>query len=176
MITLPDARAALPERPTPLQRITRMEHALGRPCLYVKRDDLMPVALGGNKLRSLEFWLGQALTEGADTVLVAGGPNSNMCILAAAATSILGLDCVVFHNASATPQSRDASFFNRLFGASVRYWATSMKPAGGLRWIAPLTSCAATGASPISSAIRSSARLAMSVPPLNCWRRSGLTI
>jgi D-cysteine desulfhydrase/L-cysteate sulfo-lyase len=121
MIDLPDPRYALLDDPTPLQRLARTERALGRPGLYVKRDDLMAIALGGNKVRSLEFWLGQALTEGADIVLVAGGPNSNLCRLTAAAAAIAGLDCVVFHNARPTPESRNKSFLNRVFGAEVRY-------------------------------------------------------
>jgi 1-aminocyclopropane-1-carboxylate deaminase/D-cysteine desulfhydrase-like pyridoxal-dependent ACC family enzyme len=46
--------------PTLLQRLERTEAALKHRGLYIKRDDLMPIAMGGNKLRSLEFWLGAA--------------------------------------------------------------------------------------------------------------------
>lgn len=121
MIELPDARFALLDAPTPLQRLVRTERALGRRGLYAKRDDLMAIALGGNKLRSLEFWLGRALAERADIVLVAGGPNSNLCRLTAAAVAMAGLDCVVFHNAHPTPDNRNKSFLNRVFGAELRY-------------------------------------------------------
>lgn len=121
MNELPDARYALLDEPTPLQRLSRMERALGRSGLFVKRDDVMPIALGGNKLRSLEFWLGRALAEGADIVLVAGGPNSNMCRLTAAAAAMADLDCIVFHNAESTPENRKMSFLNQVFGAKVRY-------------------------------------------------------
>ena len=60
-------RYALLEGPTPIQRLTRLEHALGRPdCpgIYVKRDDLMGLGGGGNKLRKLEFLIGEALAQG----------------------------------------------------------------------------------------------------------------
>jgi 1-aminocyclopropane-1-carboxylate deaminase/D-cysteine desulfhydrase-like pyridoxal-dependent ACC family enzyme len=107
--------------PTPLQRLERTEAALKRPGLYVKRDDLMPIALGGNKLRSLEFWLGAAFQEHADVLLVAGTPMSNLCRLTAAAAAMAGLECIVFHNAVDEPAARSASFLNRILGASVRF-------------------------------------------------------
>ena len=108
--------------PTLLQRLERTEAKLKhRGRLYVKRDDLMPIAMGGNKLRSLEFWLGAALQERADVLLVAGTPMSNLCRLTAAAASMAGLDCRVFHNALDTPAARRASFLNRIFGASVHF-------------------------------------------------------
>ncbi len=107
--------------PTLLQRLERTEAVLQQPGLYVKRDDLMPIAMGGNKLRSLEFWLGAAFQEHADVVLVAGTPMSNLCRLTAAAASMAGLDCIVFHNALDEAAARRASFLNRIFGASVRF-------------------------------------------------------
>ena len=86
---LPDfPRYKLLHEPTLLQRLERTETALDRPGLYVKRDDLMPIAMGGNKLRSLEFWLGAALQEQSDVLLVAGTPMSNLCRLTAAAASM----------------------------------------------------------------------------------------
>jgi 1-aminocyclopropane-1-carboxylate deaminase/D-cysteine desulfhydrase-like pyridoxal-dependent ACC family enzyme len=106
---------------TLLQRLERTETALNRPGLYVKRDDLMPIAMGGNKLRSLEFWLAAALQDQVDVLLVAGTAMSNLCRLTAAAASIAGLECIVFHNAVDEPASRQASFLNRIFGASVRF-------------------------------------------------------
>jgi len=107
--------------PTLLQRLERTEAALQHRGLYTKRDDLMPIAMGGNKLRSLEFWLGAAFQEHADVLLVAGTPMSNLCRLTAAAASIAGLECIVFHNAVDEPASRRASFLNQIFGASVRF-------------------------------------------------------
>lgn len=114
-------RFRLLEAETPLRRLTRLEERLDRRLLYVKRDDQMEIGMGGNKLRSLEFWLGAAIAESADIVLVAGGPMSNQCRLTAAAAAVAGLDCIVFHNAREHEESRRASFLNGLFGAQVRF-------------------------------------------------------
>ena len=54
--------------PTPLYRLENLSRELGRN-LYIKRDDLMGVALGGNKVRKLEFLLADARSKGADVVL-----------------------------------------------------------------------------------------------------------
>ena len=114
-------RYKLLHEPTLLQRLERTEKVLGRSGLYAKRDDLMPIAMGGNKLRSLEFWLGAALREHSDVLLVAGTPLSNLCRLTAAAASMAGLDCIVIHNAADGAAAHRASFLNRIFGASVRF-------------------------------------------------------
>jgi 1-aminocyclopropane-1-carboxylate deaminase/D-cysteine desulfhydrase-like pyridoxal-dependent ACC family enzyme len=122
MMMIPEfPRYKLLHDPTLLQRLERTETALNHPGLYVKRDDLMPIAMGGNKLRSLEFWLGAALQEQADVLLVAGAPMSNLCRLTAAAASMAGLECKVFHNAPDEPAARRASFLNTIFGASVHF-------------------------------------------------------
>ena len=122
MMMLPEfPRYELLRDPTLLQRLERTETALKHRGLYIKRDDLMPIAMGGNKLRSLEFWLGAAFQEHADVLLVAGTPMSNLCRLTAAAASMAGLDCIVFHNAVDDPAARTASFLNQIFGASVRF-------------------------------------------------------
>lgn len=118
---LREPRHDLVKSPTPLQRLSGFERALGRPGLFIKRDDLMEIGLGGNKLRSLEFWLGAALRERADIVLVAGGATSNLCRLTAAAASMAGLDCLIIHNAEDSPANRERSFLNRLFGAETRF-------------------------------------------------------
>ncbi|WP_244493026.1 pyridoxal-phosphate dependent enzyme [Bosea sp. Root670] len=118
---LREPRYDLVKAPTPLQRLSGFERKLGRPGFYMKRDDLMEIGLGGNKLRSLEFWLGAALREHADIVLVAGGATSNLCRLTAAAAAMAGLDCLIIHNAEDSPANRERSFLNRLFGAETRF-------------------------------------------------------
>jgi 1-aminocyclopropane-1-carboxylate deaminase/D-cysteine desulfhydrase-like pyridoxal-dependent ACC family enzyme len=118
---LREPRYDLVKAPTPLQRLSGFERKHGRPGLFMKRDDLMEIGLGGNKLRSLEFWLGAALQQSADIVLVAGGATSNLCRLTAAAASMAGLDCLIIHNAEDSPANRERSFLNRLFGAETRF-------------------------------------------------------
>ena len=64
-------RINLLHAPTPLEPLPRLSAALGGPQLWVKRDDCTGLALGGNKARKLEYLLGEALAQGADTVITA---------------------------------------------------------------------------------------------------------
>jgi L-cysteate sulfo-lyase len=89
-------RFRLVEDPTPIQRLTRLEQAIG--CsgsagIYVKRDDLMGLGGGGNKLRKLEFLLGEALADRCDTFITTGARQSNHARLSAAAAARAGLAC-----------------------------------------------------------------------------------
>lgn len=84
---------------TPLERLRNIERdvAGGAPApeLYVKRDDLQPIAFGGNKVRQLEFYFGDARAQGADTVLITGAVQSNFCRLCAAFAAKLEMECHV---------------------------------------------------------------------------------
>ena len=88
--TLP--RVALLDGATPLQPLLRLSAALGgRVELWIKREDLGPLAFSGNKLRNLEFLLGAAIQAGADTIVTSGRRWSNHCRLTAAAGARIGL-------------------------------------------------------------------------------------
>jgi len=81
---------------TPIQRLSRLEQALGlgdNHGIYVKRDDLMGLGGGGNKLRKLEFLIGDALNQGCDTFITTGARQSNHARLSAAAAAHAGLAC-----------------------------------------------------------------------------------
>lgn len=86
-------RLSLAWLPTPIEPLPRLSTHLGGPQLFVKRDDLTGLGLGGNKLRKLEFLLGEAQALGADTVLTVGALQSNHARQTAAACARLGLDC-----------------------------------------------------------------------------------
>jgi D-cysteine desulfhydrase/L-cysteate sulfo-lyase len=86
-------RALLWASPTPLEPMDNLRKALGSGPLYVKRDDSMGLAFGGNKVRQLEFYLGEAQAQGADTVLITGAVQSNFVRLAAAGARKLSMDC-----------------------------------------------------------------------------------
>ncbi|MGK9170633.1 D-cysteine desulfhydrase [Inquilinus limosus] len=88
-------RTRLQHAPTPLEPLPRLTEALGGPQLWVKRDDCTGLALGGNKARKLEFLLGEALAQGVDTIITAGGPQSNHARQTAAAAARLGLGCIL---------------------------------------------------------------------------------
>ena len=82
---------------TPIQRLPGIEEATAASAkgigIYVKRDDFMSIGGGGNKLRKLEFLLGDALRQGADTIVATGGRQSNFARLAAASAARAGLKC-----------------------------------------------------------------------------------
>ncbi|MFZ5918188.1 MAG: D-cysteine desulfhydrase family protein [Chloroflexota bacterium] len=89
-------RISLAFLPTPLEEMPRLRAALGGgPRLLVKRDDQTGLATGGNKSRKLEFLVAEALTQKADTLVTAGGPQSNHCRQTAAAAAKTGLRCVL---------------------------------------------------------------------------------
>lgn len=72
--------------PTPLHRLDRMSELLNLD-LWIKRDDLTGFAMGGNKGRKLEYLMGEALAQGADTIVTCGGAQSNFVRQLAAACS-----------------------------------------------------------------------------------------
>ncbi len=92
-MTLDLPRFPLLDGPSPLHRLPRLSEALGgRVDLWIKREDLLPLAFGGNKLRNLEFLVGAALADGADTLVTSGRRWSNHARLTAAAGARAGLD------------------------------------------------------------------------------------
>ena len=86
-------RVSLANLPTPLERCSGLTCAIDGPDIWVKRDDLTGLAIGGNKTRMLEYVLGQALETGVDTVVAGAAVQSNYCRQLAASCAKLGLDC-----------------------------------------------------------------------------------
>jgi len=86
-------RFSLLETVTALEPMPNLAAATGRPNLFVKRDDCCGLAFGGNKVRQLEFYLGEARAAGADTILITGAVQSNFVRLAAAAACKAGMEC-----------------------------------------------------------------------------------
>ena len=87
------ARLPLFNAPTALEKLPRLSATLGRD-IYLKRDDTTQFALGGNKVRKLEYLLADALQQGADTLITAGAIQSNHVRQTAAAAARLGLGCL----------------------------------------------------------------------------------
>ncbi|HUP55578.1 MAG TPA: pyridoxal-phosphate dependent enzyme [Methylomirabilota bacterium] len=85
-------RFRLFDGPSPLAPLPGFSAALGHGVeIWIKREDLLPLAFGGNKLRNLEFLVGAALADGADTLITSGRRWSNHCRLTAAAGAKAGL-------------------------------------------------------------------------------------
>ena len=101
---------------TPLESLDRLTALLGGPDLYIKRDDLLGLAGGGNKTRKLEFLVADALAKGADTLITCGAVQSNHCRLTLAAAVKEGLKCrLVLEERVAHSYNPDASGNNFLF-------------------------------------------------------------
>ncbi len=114
-------RVPLAHLPTPLQPLERLSRALGGPRLWIKRDDLTGLALGGNKTRKLEYLLGDALRQGANTLITTGAVQSNHARQTAAAAARCGLRCVLALGPMAPPVVTGNLLLDRLLGAQVRW-------------------------------------------------------
>lgn len=105
---------------TPIEKLVHLCEQLGGPEIYVKRDDLLGLAGGGNKTRKLEFLVADALREGADTLVTCGAVQSNHCRLTLAAAVKEGLRCrLVLEErvpGSYDPRSSGNNFLYRLLG------------------------------------------------------------
>ena len=105
---------------TPIEKLSRLSEKLAGPSIYMKRDDLLGLAGGGNKTRKLEFLVAEALSRGADTLITCGAVQSNHCRLTLAAAVKEGLKCrLVLEErvpGSYNPQSGGNNFLFRLMG------------------------------------------------------------
>ena len=80
--------------PTPLEALPNFSKALGgKVNIYIKRDDLLPGASGGNKTRKLDFSIADALQQGADTIITCGAVQSNHCRLTLSWAKKEGMQC-----------------------------------------------------------------------------------
>ena len=105
---------------TPIEKLSRLSKELAGPTIYMKRDDLLGLAGGGNKTRKLEFLVAEALAQGADTLITCGAVQSNHCRLTLAAAVREGLKCrLVLEErvpGSYSPEAGGNNFLFRLMG------------------------------------------------------------
>ena len=119
-------RVKLCHTPTPLEKMGNLTKLLGGPTLWIKRDDCTGIATGGNKVRKLEFLMGDALAKGATHVVTQGAVQSNHVRQTAAVAAKLGLKCtaVLEHRI----QTNDPDYlqggnvlFDHLMGINIEY-------------------------------------------------------
>jgi D-cysteine desulfhydrase len=116
----PIPRVELAHAPTPLLKLERLSAEIGVE-LWVKRDDLTGLLETGNKIRKLEFLVGEALAQNADTLITCGTLQSNCCRCVAAVAARLGLRAVLALK-GAPPAEYDGNLLlDRLLGADVQY-------------------------------------------------------
>ena len=107
--------------PTPLEPLPRLSEALGGPRIWIKRDDQLGLAAGGNKTRKLEYVMAEALAEGARSVMTVGAVQSNHCRLTLSAARREGLKCYLVLEErvkdSYAPAASGNNLLYRLMGA-----------------------------------------------------------
>jgi D-cysteine desulfhydrase len=119
--SLRPARLVLNPRPTPWQSAPKLRAALGGPQLWIKRDDLIPFGLGGNKIRGLELIVADALSVGADTLVTGAGPLSNHVRATAAVAAHMGLRMVAVYWGEPPRRIEGNHWLSALLGAEFRF-------------------------------------------------------
>ncbi|MBI1847470.1 MAG: pyridoxal-phosphate dependent enzyme, partial [Candidatus Rokubacteria bacterium] len=156
----PIPRVELAQAPTPLVQLERLSQELGVE-LWIKRDDLTGLLESGNKIRKLEFLVGEALAQNADTLITCGTRQSNCCRAVAAVAARLGLRAVLALKGDRPDEYDGNLLLSRLLGARVRYcsdreWervdevlqdlAAEVRRAGGTPYVIPESGATVTGA------------------------------
>ena len=109
--------------PTPMYRLDNLSRELGTN-VWIKRDDLCGVALGGNKVRKLEYLLQDAKNQGYDLGMPTGQAQSNHAMRTAACALRLGLDCILVLKKRGITARKGNQILNHLMGVEVRYMDT----------------------------------------------------
>jgi L-cysteate sulfo-lyase len=113
--------------PTPLAELTRLSDLLAGPRIFIKRDDLSGLAFGGNKVRKLEFLVGEAVARGADTLVTAGAVQSNHCCQTAAAAARSRLKCDLLLGGGEPEEPVGNFLLDRILGATLHFSETGRK-------------------------------------------------
>jgi 1-aminocyclopropane-1-carboxylate deaminase/D-cysteine desulfhydrase-like pyridoxal-dependent ACC family enzyme len=123
--------------PTPVVEADVLRRHLGpdTPAILFKMDDWTGFALGGNKVRKLEFYLGEAPPE-TDVLITSGGPQSNHCRVTAAVAAQLGMECVLVVNGEPPEPPTGNALLMQMFGARVRSVASREDRAGAMEEVA----------------------------------------
>ncbi|MBA2720979.1 MAG: pyridoxal-phosphate dependent enzyme [Chloroflexi bacterium] len=134
-------RFGLIDGPSPLAPLRRLSETLGGTAeIWIKREDLLPLAFGGNKLRNLELLVGAALAEGADSLITSGRRWSNHCRLTAAAGARAGLAVHLVLTGPPPPAGAEGpnQILDELLGATVHVTATDDRAqrAALVEWVA----------------------------------------
>jgi D-cysteine desulfhydrase len=156
----PIPRVELAHAPTPLLKLERLSTELGVE-LWVKRDDLTGLLETGNKIRKLEYLIGEALAQRADTLITCGTLQSNCCRAVSAVAARLGLKAMLALKGVPPPEYDGNLLLDRLLGAEVRYctdeeWekvdqvmqemAGRARAAGGTPYVIPESGATVVGA------------------------------
>lgn len=107
--------------PTPVHRLENLSKYFNGPQIFIKRDDLTGLALGGNKVRKLEFLIGDALFNECNALITGGAAQSNHCRQTAAAASACGLECHLALGGEEPSINEGNLLLDKLFGAVIHW-------------------------------------------------------
>jgi L-cysteate sulfo-lyase len=127
MLTDKYPRVDLSHTPTPLEVPKNLSDKLQGPRIWAKRDDCTGLAMGGNKARQLEFYIGDAISKGADTLLTTGAVQSNHVRMTIAAARKLGLEVEVQLEQRVDGRQQEYydsgnPFLMKMMGAKIHYY------------------------------------------------------
>ena len=118
------ARVSLAQLPTPFELAPRLSAELGAPPIWMKREDLSGLALGGNKPRQLEFLMAAALAEGAQAVITTAAVQSNFCRACAAAGAKVGVKVGLLLRGTGQEDIQGNYLLDKVLGAELRFIPT----------------------------------------------------
>jgi D-cysteine desulfhydrase len=135
-------RVSLGHFPTPIEPLDRLRAAIGGgPALYIKRDDAIPFGFGGNKVRKLAWVIGEALAQGADTLITCGGVQSNHARATTAAAVKHGLRPVLVANGAPPATPTGNALLDILMGAEIHYVESREERAPAMAALAERLQC-----------------------------------
>ena len=109
--------------PTPIQKLDNLSRDLNAN-IYIKRDDMTGIALGGNKVRKLEYLLCEAQKQGAEIVFTTGGAQSNHAMLTAACCNKIGMTPILILKKKGVTDKKGNQLLESLMGTDVRFMDT----------------------------------------------------
>jgi D-cysteine desulfhydrase family pyridoxal phosphate-dependent enzyme len=121
------AKVSLGFFPTPLVKLSRLSEVLAGPTIFIKRDDMTGLALGGNKTRKLEYILADAQRQGCDTIITAGAAQSNHCRQTAAAAATMNMQCHLVLGGEEPPKAQGNLLLDHLFACNIHWTGKNRK-------------------------------------------------
>ena len=109
--------------PTPVHKLENISAKL-KTNVFIKRDDLTGLGLGGNKVRKLEYLLADAKRKGARVVFTTGGAQSNHAMLTAAAAGKLGMKPILILKKRGVTERLGNQLLEYLMGTEVIFMDT----------------------------------------------------
>ena len=124
------SRVNLTNLPTPLNELKNLSAALGGPRIFIKREDLTGLGLGGNKSRKLEFVMADVKEKGYDAVVSTAGSQSNWCLQVAAAARKLGMEAAFVHFSGSHPETQGNLLLHNILGSQNKILQGQIKREG----------------------------------------------